>query len=130
MTTNLNLLDHWAQIMTYMGNSATYRVVKEELDDFGQIVNSSYSDTEIEAAISPVSQRSLLEAPGMFHPGDLCMYAYASLNIMGSSQSATNENTQGRIIYEGVEYRIEKITTAYDNGVAVVDKFRLSKVAS
>lgn len=125
---NLNLADHWTQIMAYMAKDAIYRLITEEIDEMGNIIKRSHSDSTINAAISPVGFKTVSEAPGSWQTGDLCMYAYASLNLIGSD-TTDPETKQGHIIYQGLEYKIEKINTAYDNEVAVIDKFRLRKVS-
>ena len=131
MVNKLNLKFHFQNIQdTYMGKDFIRRRITEKLDDFGQIIESSYVDTEMEGIISPVSVKTVRESAGLFHAGDLVLYAMSDLGIVGSDQTDDETGSYDHVIYDSVEYRVELVTKGFDTTEDVISKFRLSKVAS
>ena len=131
MVNKLNLKFHFQNIQdSYMGKDFIRRRITEKLDGFGQIIESSYVDTEMVGIISPVSVKTVQESAGLFHAGDLVLYAMSDLGIVGSDQTDDETGSYDHVIYDSVEYRVELVTKGFDTTEDVISKFRLSKVAS
>lgn len=124
----LDILDTWA------AKECTHIRITETLDDFGQIIDQSRVETEIIGLVGDVSFKGNNYPIGLLQPGDLCLMAKYSDNIIISDQLTSSTTRHDHIIFQNVEYRIEDMDIGYDlndastNHEPVFCKYLLRKV--
>ena len=130
-TNSLDLYAHWTRILNgYMGKEVTHIQITKTLDPNGGIIDEFQNDSTIYGAISPVSTDAVRESVGTIKIGDLVAYFLSEEDVIVGTQTGASEARYDLIAYQGRYYTVEnKQTTAYDVGVAVVDKFILRRVA-
>lgn len=128
----LNLKYHWENILNkYTGKECTHIKVTKTLDPNGIPIDESEVETTIYGAISPVREDAVRESAGTLLFGDLVAYFLSEEGVLVGTQTAASEARYDLIVHEGIRYTVEnKRATAYDGGIAVVDKFTLRKVAN
>lgn len=123
-----DLYQHWISMMeSYLSQEITLIEIITTLDDMGQIVGISEDESIIYGAISPVGSKTITEAPGMWIQGDVVMYLMAE-DSFESEQTDPYTTVKYYIKYDSKRYKTEKVKTAFDNGAAVVVKYRLVKI--
>jgi len=139
--TKTNMKTHFNQILTVWGGKAsTHRQITETIDDMGNIIDSSYTDTTIYGIISPASYSEKYYPPGSIQSGDLtAFFLYVdddTTDVIATKQINAAETRHDHIIYEGVEYRVEQLAEiAYDVSVSTVSyepifaRYQLRKIA-
>jgi hypothetical protein len=130
-TNPLDLYAHWTRILNgYMGKEVDHIQVTRTLDLQGGVIDEFENDSIIYGAISPVKEESIVESPGMFQHGDLVAYFLSEEGVIVGEQTDALETRRDVIVYQSNRYYVEKrLKTAYDNGVAVVSKYILRKMA-
>ena len=130
-STPLDLYNHLSQIINgYFGKECTHTKISKTLDLNGNVIDESETTTTIYGAVSPVKAEAVLESAGAMIFGDLVAYFLSEEGVLVGTQTNSTEARYDTITYEGNVYTVEnKRATAYDAGVAVVDKFVLRKVA-
>lgn len=131
-TIPFNLKYHWENILNkYAGKECTHIKVTKTLDPNGIPIDELEVETTVYGAISPVREEAVLESAGTLLYGDLVAYFLAEEDVIVGTQTAAGEARYDLIMHEGILYTVEKrLKTAYDDGVAVVSKFILRKVAN
>ena len=113
--TKAGMAKHVSQIMSvWGGKEATHRIVAEEIDDMGNIIDRSYTDTTIYGIISPAKYKDNNYPIGSLQPGDLTALFKYSDSVRLPDQLTATTTQHSHIIYEGVEHRIESVEYAYD----------------
>lgn len=130
-STSIDLYNVWTDILnTYLGKSCVHTKISKTLDLNGNVIDESETSTTIYGAVSPVKAEAVLESAGAMIFGDLVAYFMTEEGVLVGTQTNSTEARHDTITYEGNVYTVEnKRATAYDAGVAVVDKFVLRKVA-
>ena len=130
-TIPLNLYYHWKRILeNYVGKECTHTKVTKVLDLNGGVIDKSSVNTTIIGAITNVSQDTASESAGLFKYGDLVAYFMSEEGVIVGEQTNETSVRYDLIVYKGESYQVrDKLVTAYDDDVAVVDKFKLCKVA-
>ena len=117
------LLNDWA------GRDAIHIVVIETIDDQGNIIDRTETETAITALIGNPSTNTNIQPPGTFQTGDLCMYSRIVDDVRAFDQLTVATTRQDRIRYSGTTYRTELIDTIYDIDEASIRVFKLKKIA-
>jgi hypothetical protein len=130
-STSLDLYNVWSDILnTYLGQACTHIKVTKVLDPNGNVIDESQTETTIYAAISPVSKDVVLESAGVLQYGDLTFYALNDAGVIVGTQTSATGVRYDMIEYKSVMYTVvQQSKTAYDDGVAVVSRYVLRKVA-
>jgi hypothetical protein len=117
------VLNDWA------GREATHIISIETIDDQGNMIDRSETESEITALIGNPSTNTNMQPPGTFQSGDLCMYSKIADDIKAFEQLTDTTTRQDRIRYEGITYRTELIDTMYDVDEESIRVFKLKKIA-
>jgi hypothetical protein len=104
------LLNDWG------GRDATKIIVEETIDEQGNVIDRTETESSITALIGNPSTNTNIQPPGTFQTGDLCMYSKIADDIRAFDQLTESTTRQDRIRYEGVTYRTELIDTIYETG--------------
>jgi hypothetical protein len=135
------MLTHFNQILTvWGGKSATHRKISETVDEMGNVIDRSSTDTNITGIISPASYKENYYPPGSIQSGDLtAFFLYTdddTVDVITTKQVSDSETRHDHIIYEDVEYRVEQLAEiAYDVDVSTVShkpifaRYQLRKIA-
>ena len=130
-------LKHFGQILeTWAGKAATHRKITETIDEMGQVIDQSYTDTTIYGIISPIDLKTNNSPIGHVAPGDLTALFKYSDGVIISDQLTSTTIRHDHIIYEGVEYQIYNVEWAYDVKTSQVDhepvfgNFHLKKITN
>ena len=128
---SMDLYNIWTDILnTYLGQECTHIKATKTLDPNGNVISEAQTETVVYAAVSPVSVEAVNESAGTLQYGDLIFFALDDAGILVGTQTDADESRYDMIEYEGVMYTVNQHdTTAYDNGVAVVSRYILRKVA-
>lgn len=129
-TVPLELYKHISLILNeYLGKECTHIQITKTLDPNGGVIGEFQNDSIIYGAISPVSSDTIRESIGTIKVGDLTAYFLSEEGVMVGTQSGEAEARYDLILYQDRYYSVEnKKATAFDGGVAVVDKFILRRV--
>lgn len=130
-TNPLDLYAHWTRILNgYMGKEVTHIQITKTLDPNGGVIDEFQNESTIYGAVSPVSADAIRESIGTIKAGDLVAYFLSEEGVIVGTQDEEDEARYDMIGYQGRYYTVEnKKATAYDDGVAVVDKFILRRVS-
>ena len=136
----LNLSYHFAEmIRNWSGKEATHRKITETIDDQGNVIDRSTTESTIYAIIGnpPFSEKGL--PVGSMQSGDLCLYFwYAGTDddILVSKQLTPTTERHDQIDFQGTTYRVENLdeiaydlNTAGDDHEPIFAKYSLKKVA-
>jgi hypothetical protein len=116
-------------IDTWAGRDATHIIATEEIDEQGNVIDRTETESSITALIGNPSTNTNIQPPGTFQSGDLCMYSKVADDIRAFDQLTDSTTRQDRIKYQGVTYRTELIDTIYDVDEASIRVFKLKKIA-
>lgn len=117
-----NMKKHFNDLLsTWAGKECVHRQIVEEIDDLGNIIDISYTDTTIYTLIGPIDLKTNNSGMGHAAPGDLTMFAKSSDGIIISDQLTSTTTRHDNIIYEGIEYQIYNVQYAYDVDVSTVN---------
>jgi hypothetical protein len=79
----LGMLKHFNQILdTWGGKKVTHIIITETIDELGQIINQSRVETIIYGIVGDASFKGNNFPLGLLQPGDLCLMAKYSDNII------------------------------------------------
>lgn len=119
--TKAGMSKHFAQILrVWAGKECTHRIITETIDEMGNVIERSHIDTIVHGIVSPADFKGNTQPTGLFQPGDLTgLFRYED-DIIISDQITEYTTRQDHIIYENIEYRIEKQETAFDINVSSV----------
>jgi hypothetical protein len=117
------MLNDWA------GRDCTKIVVEEELDEQGNVINRTETESSITALIGNPSTNTNIQPPGTFQSGDLCIYSKVADDIRAFDQLTDSTTRQDRIRYEGATYRLELIDTIWDVDEESIRVFKMKKIA-
>jgi hypothetical protein len=117
------MINDWA------GRDATKIVVEETIDEQGNVIDRTETESSITALIGNPSTNTSLNPPGTFQSGDLCMYSKVSDDIRAFDQLTDSTTRQDRIRYEGTTYRTELIDTIWDVDEESIRVFKMKKIA-
>lgn len=127
---------HFQQIMKYGGKDVIHRIITQIIDEMGNIINQSYTDTTITGIISTASYQGNYYPIGSIQTGDLTAYFWYSDDVIKSKQISETEIRYDHIIYENIEYRVEQLAEiAYDvktpsvNWEPIFCRYQLRKIA-
>ena len=110
-----NMRKHFADILdTWAAKNCTHRIITETIDDMGNIIDRSYTDTIIYGIISPAKYKDNNYPIGSLQPGDLTAFFKYSDSVRLSDQLTESTTQHSHIIYEGIEHRIESAEFAFD----------------
>ncbi len=135
-----NVRYHFAEmIRNWSGKGATHRKITETIDDQGNIIDRSTTESTIYAIIGnpPFSEKGL--PIGSLQSGDLCMYYWYDNNsddIIVSKQLTPTTERHDQILFQEVLYKVSNLDEiAYDLNDAGTDhesifaKYSLKKIA-
>lgn len=131
---------HFAQIIqVWGGKEATHRIITETIDDQGNIIDRSETDTTIYTIIGPPSFDEKQHPPGSLQSGTLCLYYWYNNNdddIIVSKQLTPTTSRFDEIIFQSVTYKVSNLDeVAYDltsDGLShepIFGKYSLKKIA-
>jgi len=116
------VLNDWA------GREAVHIIAVETIDDQGNMIDRSETESTIYALIGNPSTNTNMQPPGTFQSGDLCMYSKIADDIRAFDQLTDTTTRQDRIRYEGNTYRTELIDTMFDVDEESIRVFKLKKI--
>jgi hypothetical protein len=131
---------HFAQIIqVWGGKEATHRIITETIDEQGNIIDRSETDTTIYTIIGPPSFDEKQHPPGSLQSGTLCLYywyAGTDADILVSKQINQNSERHDQIVFQGNTYKVDNLDEiAYDlasDGLShesIFAKYKLTKIA-
>lgn len=129
--TSLDLYKHWSLILNnYIGRACNHVKVTKVLDPNGNVIDESQVETTIYGAISPVGVEAIQNSAGVLQVGDLTAYFLNDAGVVTGTQVNSTSVRYDMIEYGGVMYTVmQHSKTAHDDGVAVVCRYVLRKVA-
>lgn len=120
----------FAKMLTdWAGRECTHIQVTETIDEQGNVIDRSETETTIYALIGNPGTSTSNQPPGIFQPGDLCGYFKVADGVIAFSQLTASTTRQDRITYEGTTYRLELTDTIYDVAEESIRVFRMKKIA-
>ena len=123
------LIEKFQQVLNdWAGREATHIIAIETIDDQGNVIDRSETESIITALIGNPSTNTNIQPPGVFQSGDLCMYSKIADDVRAYDQLTTTTTRQDRIRYEGTTYRTELIDTMYDVDEISIRVFKLKKI--
>ena len=136
----LNTRTHFAQILdVWAGRESTHRKIIETIDDQGNIIDRSTTETNIVALIGnpPFSEKG--EPIGAVQSGTLCLYFWYNNNdddIIVSEQLTPTTERHDQIVFQDVTYKVANLdeiaydlNTAGDDHEPIFAKYSLKKIA-
>ena len=125
-----NLVSKFNQMLNdWAGRTATKITVVETIDEQGNVIDRTETETEITALIGNPSTDISNQPAGTFHPGDLCMYSKIADDVQDFSQLMPTTTRHDLVRYEGATYRPKLTDTIYDVDIESIRVFKLKKVA-
>ena len=118
------VLDDWA------GREATHIISVDTIDNQGNVIDQEITESTIYALIGNPSTNTSIQPPGVFQPGDLCMYSKIADDIRAFDQLTVTTARHDSILYEGNTYRLELIDTMYDVDEISIRVFKMKKIGA
>ena len=118
------MLNDWA------GRTATKITVEETIDEQGNMIDRTETETEITALIGNPSSNTALNPPGTFQTGDLCGYFKVVDDLTPFSQLTPTTVRRDLVKYQETTYRTELIDTIYDVDEKAITVLKLKKIGA
>ena len=131
-TTPLGMAEHWDFILdTYENKECTHTKHNKTLDASGHVIDETETDYTIYGAISPIHNDVVIKSAGLFQFGDLTAYFLITDDVEVGEAVSETETRYDTITYNGVVYTVnQKTHTATDDGVDIISKYILRKIAA
>ena len=124
------LLDKFQQVLNdWAGREAIKISITETIDEMGNIIDKSETETTFYTLIGNQGMSTNEQPIGALQPGDLCMYAKVSDDIVAFSQLTPTTTRRDEIRYEDLTYRPELTNKVYDVDEEVLHVFKLKRLS-
>ncbi len=124
------LLDRFQQVLDdWAGREAIRVSITETIDEMGQVIDRSTTETTFYTLIGNPGMSTNPQQIGFLQPGELCMYAKTSDDIVAFSQLTPTTTRRDEIRYEELTYRPELTNKVYDVDEEVLHVFKLKRLS-